>query len=137
MVASMLNTGTSIAVVDDDLPVRKALVRLLGARCFKAVTYGSAQEFINSLARGVPECLIVDLQMPEMTGLELQHHLDRVGVHIPTVVITAYDEPGIRDQCLAAGALAYLIKPLDEKRLISVVAKALATMPRPHALARG
>jgi len=89
MVASMLNTGTSIAVVDDDLPVRKALVRLLGARCFKAVTYGSAQEFINSLARGVPECLIVDLQMPEMTGLELQHHLDRVGVHIPTVVITA------------------------------------------------
>lgn len=137
MVATMLNTGSGIAVVDDDLPVRKALLRLLGARCFKAVPYPSAQEFIDSLAHQVPECLIVDVQMPEMTGLELQHHLDRTGVHIPTVVITAYDEPGIRDQCLAAGASAYLVKPLDEDRLISVVAKALASATRRCAAARG
>jgi FixJ family two-component response regulator len=125
----MLNPPTSIAVVDDDLPVRKALVRLLSARCLSAATYPSAQKFIDSLANAVPQCLIVDVQMPEMTGLELQHHLDRAGIRIPTVVITAYDEPGIRDQCLAAGATAFLVKPLDEERLIAVVAKALASAP--------
>lgn len=123
----MARMPTSIAVIDDDLPVRKALLRLLNARRFSAAIYQSAQEFIDSLKETVPQCLIVDVQMPEMTGLELQHHLDRAGVKIPTVVITAYDEPGIRDQCLAAGASAFLVKPLDEQRLISVVTEALAS----------
>ena len=123
----MAHMPTSIAVIDDDLPVRKALLRLLNARRFSASIYQSAQEFIDSLKEAVPQCLIVDVQMPEMTGLELQHHLDRAGVKIPTVVITAYDEPGIRDQCLAAGASAFLVKPLDEQRLISVVTEALAS----------
>lgn len=125
----MPNTPASIAVIDDDLPVRKALLRLLNARRFSAAIYQSAQEFIDSLANAIPQCLIVDVQMPEMTGLELQQHLDRAGVKIPTVVITAYDEPGIRDQCLAAGATAFLVKPLDEQRLISVVTEALAGAP--------
>lgn len=122
----MPNTPTSIAVIDDDLPVRKALLRLLNARRFNAAIYQSAQEFIDSLTEAVPACLIVDVQMPEMTGLELQHHLASAGVKIPTVVITAYDEPSIRDQCLAAGATAFLVKPLDEQRLISVVTETLA-----------
>ena len=131
IVGLMPSTSTSIAVVDDDLPVRKALVRLLSARGFTASIYQSGQEFIDSLEDAMPpQCLIVDVQMPEMTGLELQNHLVSAGVKIPTVVITAYDEPGIRDQCLAAGATAFLVKPLDEERLISVVASALAYKPQ-------
>ena len=74
--------------MDDDPSVLKALARLLRARAFEARTYGSAREFLSALHEGLPECLIVDLQMPDMTGLELQRHLTRSGLRIPTIVIT-------------------------------------------------
>jgi FixJ family two-component response regulator len=110
-----------IAIVDDDASVRKALARLLGASEIGSRTYASAREFLESLANEIPECLIVDLQMPEMTGLELQGRLSRAGVKIPTVVITAHDELGCRERCRAAGAAAYLLKPLDEAKLIAAI----------------
>ena len=115
-----------IAIVDDDSSVRKALARLIGARAFNAQTFGSAREFIESLELVVPDCLVVDLQMPEMTGLDLQIHLARVGLNIPTIIITAHDEPALRQRCGHAGALAYLSKPLDESTLIAAITSAMS-----------
>jgi FixJ family two-component response regulator len=92
----MAQTSPWIAIVDDDPAVRKALKRLLGTRAFQARTYASAQDFFGALPGGLPGCLIVDLQMPGMGGLDLQQHLKRIGINVPTIVITAHDEPGVR-----------------------------------------
>ena len=108
----MCNPQARVAIVDDDASVRKALSLLLDAFSFEADTYGSAAEFLQSLPAVIPECLIVDLQMPEMTGLELQRHLVRDGFNIPTIVITAHDEFGAQERCQSAGAKAYLLKPI-------------------------
>jgi FixJ family two-component response regulator len=110
-----------VAIVDDDVSVRRALALLLTSYSFKTVTYGSAAEFLLSLERGAPTCLIVDLQMPDMTGLELQQRLVRDGVRIPTVVITAHNEFGARERCEAAGAMAFLLKPIQENVLVETI----------------
>jgi FixJ family two-component response regulator len=115
-----------VAIVDDDSAVRKALGRLLGASAIRSRSYASAREFLDSLTSDIPECLIVDLQMPEMTGLELQGELFRAGARIPTIVITAHNEAGLRERCLAAGAAAYLIKPLDGDVLLASIDSAVA-----------
>ena|SRR5690242_20460507 len=108
-----------VAIVDDDSAVRRALCRLLGASTIPAQSFGSAREFLDALGSGVPKCLVLDLQMPDMTGLELQRELLRLGTRIPTIVITAHNENGLRERCLAAGAAAYLIKPLDGTELLA------------------
>jgi FixJ family two-component response regulator len=111
----------SVAIVDDDAPVRLALARLLRASSFETETYASGEEFLSSLSLRTPGCLIVDLQMPGMTGLQLQHHLARAGIKIPTIVITAHDEGGTRERCASAGASAYLLKPLQSATLIAAI----------------
>ena len=119
-----------IAIVDDDPSVLKALARLLKLRAIEVRTYESARDFLASLADGMPdelpECLIVDLQMPEMSGLELQHHLNRAGIRIPTIVITANREAEMREQCEAAGAETYLLKPLQDTSLFEAIDDARA-----------
>jgi FixJ family two-component response regulator len=117
----MSASNTRIAVVDDDASVRKALRRLLETSSYEVKTFETACELIAALPCGLPECMIVDLQMPNMTGLELQHHLARSGIKIPTIVITAHDEPGTRERCIAAGASAYLLKPLSKAVLIAAI----------------
>jgi FixJ family two-component response regulator len=122
--ARMSTPNARVAIVDDDAAVRKALARLIRARKFCPQTYGSAREFLASLGDGAPECLVVDLQMPEMNGLDLQYHLVRTGIRIPTIVITAHNEPGFRERCRGAGAVAYLLKPLDQALLIAAISAA-------------
>jgi FixJ family two-component response regulator len=114
----------SVAIVDDDPSVLKALARLLSVRSFVARTYQSGAQFLDSLAEGPPDCLILDLQMPEMTGLELQQNLNRRGLRIPTIIITAHDEAGMRDRCKSAGAVAYLSKPVQDTLLFDAIAAA-------------
>jgi FixJ family two-component response regulator len=120
----MAETLPWIAIVDDDPSVLKALARLLRARAFEAKTYASARDFLAALPDGLPECLIVDLQMPEMSGLELQRHLSRKGIHIPTIVITAHNEAGARERCESAGAAAFLSKPLQDTSLLAAIDEA-------------
>lgn len=110
--------------MDDDPSVLKALARLLSSRAFKARTYTSAREFLGVLSDGLPECLIVDLQMPEMSGLELQRHLTRSGLRIPTIVITAHNEASARERCESAGATAFLSKPLQDTALLAAIGAA-------------
>jgi FixJ family two-component response regulator len=122
-----------IAVVDDDMSVRKALARLLSASSFDIETYGSARDFLNALDQDRhPECLVVDLHMPEVTGLDLQKYLTSLGIKIPTIVITAYNEPGISERCRAAGAQAFLLKPINSATLIDAInAATRTTAPAP------
>jgi len=118
----MAEAPTSIAIVDDDPAVLKALSRLLRSHAFRARTYGSGQEFLAALPAGLPDCLIIDLQMPEMNGLELQQHLVSNGVKIPTILITAHADVALRDQ---TGLVASLRKPLQEKALFDAIDKAV------------
>ena len=110
-----------IAIVDDDPSVLKALARLLRVHAFEVRTFTSAHDFLTALPEGRPDCLIVDLQMPEMTGLELQNHLNCAGVRIPTIVITAQNEAGTRERCECAGASAFLSKPIQDTALLAAI----------------
>lgn len=121
-----------IAVVDDDHSVRKALQRLLRSVNLEADAYGSGREFLAALGGAKPDCLVLDLQMPEMNGLELQQHLAETGVRLPVIVITGHDEPGMRAQCMAAGASTYLRKPLDDKVLLAAIDDAIAAEDPSH-----
>ena len=110
-----------VAVIDDDESVRRALSRLLRAANLDADTFASGRDFIDSLAAHVPDCVVLDVHMPGMNGLDVQLQLVRSGFRIPVVVITGHDEPQARAQCLAAGAAAYLRKPLDDVALLDAI----------------
>jgi FixJ family two-component response regulator len=109
------------------MSVRKALARLLSASSFEITTYGSAREFLHSLDASPPECVIVDLHMPEITGLDLQKYLSHHGIKIPTIIITAYNEPGVSERCQSAGAAAFLLKPVNGATLIAAINAATRT----------
>jgi FixJ family two-component response regulator len=125
----MVKSRSRIAVVDDDPSVCKALARLLRASDLDANVYGSAQQFLESLHTSAPDCLVLDLQMPDMNGLALQRELGRTGMRLPTVIITGHDEPGMQARCLAAGAAAYLRKPLEAKTLLAAIEAAIVSPP--------
>jgi FixJ family two-component response regulator len=113
-----------IAVVDDDESVLKALKRLLRAANLDADTFASGREFLDSLPAQVPDCIVLDLHMPGMNGLDIQRQLARGALRVPIVVITGHDEPQTRAQCLSAGAAAYLRKPLDDEALLDAIHRA-------------
>jgi FixJ family two-component response regulator len=115
-----------IAIVDDDHSVRKALCRLLRSLDIHAEIYGSGREFLDAVRCALPDCLVLDLRMPDMNGLELQQHLTDRGIRLPTVIVTGHDEPGMKSRCIAAGASTYLRKPLDEKSLLQAIEDAIA-----------
>ncbi len=90
----MSKSPIRVAIVDDEASVRTALARLLSASSFEPQTYGTAREFIDFIRTDLPECLVVDVHMPDFTGLDLQRYLNRINKKIPTVVITAFDDAG-------------------------------------------
>ena len=114
-----------VAIVDDDFFVQTALASLLQAHGVDARTYGSAEDFLEALPSGRPDCLVVDLNMPNMSGLELQRELLRLGARIPTIVVSACGDKCYRDQCRVLGAVAYLVKPLHPDALISTITSAM------------
>jgi FixJ family two-component response regulator len=119
-----------IAIVDDEEPVRKALKRLLRASGLEAESYASGKEFLQARAARQPDCVVLDLHMPGMSGLEVLRELRESRSGLPTVMITAYDEPASREQCLAAGAAAYLRKPLDERLLLNAISATVKRTPK-------
>ena len=107
-----------IAIVDDDQSVREALRGLLHAHGLNAATFASALDFLSSPALGETACLIADVNMPMLTGIELHEQLTRSGRQIPTLLITAYPDDGLRTRALNSGVVAYLLKPFEEDELI-------------------
>jgi FixJ family two-component response regulator len=122
----MSESSQLIAVLDDDLSVRKALSRLLRSAGFAVASYATGGELLEALASTVPDCLILDLHMREMSGVEVQARISARGLRFPIIVITAYDSEPLRDQVMAAGAAAYLLKPFPDEALLNAVSSALS-----------
>jgi FixJ family two-component response regulator len=114
-----------IAVVDDEESVRKAVVRLLCAAGHTARGFASGAEFLQSWQIDRPDCVLLDLQMPGLSGSDVQQALHRAGAHLPVVIITANDRPGAREECIREGAVAYLHKPLNEGVLLNALKLAI------------
>jgi FixJ family two-component response regulator len=125
MISDLTRPRPFVAVVDDEESIRKSLRRLLMAADLDAVVYASGQEFLDALRVRQPDCVILDLQMPGLTGLEVQRTLTAAGVRFPTIIITAHDEPESRARCLGAGVAAYLCKPLHDEMLLDAIANAI------------
>src|SRR5438874_2104425 len=125
MALQMSHSATVIAIVDDEEPVRKALGRLLRAAGFDPRAFASGRDFLDSLGLQLPDCAIVDLHLPGLSGLEVQNQLSQANIHLPCIIITGKDEPGTSDAVKAAGAAAYLSKPLDEQVLLGAISSAM------------
>ena len=118
-----------ISIVDDDESMREALKGLMKSLGHRVEAAASAEEFLRSPHVHSTSCLIADVQMPGMTGLDLHRHLSASGKVIPTVLITAYPDDGVRERALAAGVSGYLSKPFDENDLLACIRSALTTRP--------
>ena len=116
-----------IAVVDDEASVRKALRRLFTSAEFDCSVFASGQAFLDAVRDHALDCAVIDLHMPGLTGLDVQRELRSAGVTVPTIIITAHDEPDTRARCLAAGAVAYLRKPFDDRALLDLVSSTFTT----------
>jgi FixJ family two-component response regulator len=116
-----------VAVVDDEESVRKALKRLLRAAGLEAESYATGQEFLEQAATREPDCVVLDLHMPVMSGSQVLAQIRKMPRRPPVVVITAHDVPEKREECLAAGACAYLRKPLEDRLLLNAISAALRT----------
>lgn len=124
----MVGEGAWIAIVDDDPSVLKALSRSLRLRGLTARAYRSAQAFLAELSEGQPCCLVLDLQMPGMTGLELLQNLKQQRIRIPTVVVTAHGDDAVRERCALAGATAFLSKPPQNATLFAAIDAAIGAV---------
>ena len=116
-----------IAIVDDDQSVRDGMVDLMSAMGFDAEGFGRAEHFLQSSRLDRTACLITDMRMPGLNGLELHHHLVRSGKRIPTIVITAYPTEPERTRALGAGVVCYLAKPVDENELVDCIKSSLGS----------
>ena len=110
-----------IAVVDDEESMRLALARLLRVCSFAVSVYGSGEEFLRSLATSRPACVILDIEMPGMSGRDVQRALSACDTSLPIIIVTAFNRTGLREACLADGAAAYFAKPLRSQHLLDAL----------------
>jgi FixJ family two-component response regulator len=115
-----------ISIVDDDASFRRATARLVRSLGHAVAAFSSAEEFLKSDRIHDTACLISDVQMPGMSGIELQNRLLAEGFQLPVIFITAYPESKAREQALASGALGFLNKPFNEDKLIACLDQALS-----------
>ena len=115
-----------VFVVDDDESVCRALKRLMKSVGIKVRTLASAENFLNQGCQNVPGCLILDVRMPGMNGLELQEKLAKSGSTMPIIFISAHEDAPAREQAMKAGAMAFLKKPFEDQILIEKVNSALS-----------
>jgi FixJ family two-component response regulator len=115
-----------ISIVDDDESVREATKGLVRSLGYVAATFASGEEFLNSDRVNDTSCLITDVQMPGLDGLELQSRLTAMGRHVPIIFVTAFPQERIRARALKAGASGFLSKPFSDASLIACLDRALA-----------
>jgi two-component system CheB/CheR fusion protein len=121
----MSQTQPVVAIVDDDVAVQTALARLLSATGWHAVTFPSAEMLLQTGMQAPPDCLVLDVWLPGMSGVELLEHLAAVGRALPAVIITGRDDLQMRMRAMQAGAVAYLLKPLEGQDLLQALQEAL------------
>ena len=121
-----------ISIIDDDQPFRESMRRLLRSFGHTVDAFGSAADFLASARLSETSCLIADVHMPVMTGLELFRYLIAAGHPIPTILITAYPSDVDRARALDDGVVCYLRKPLDERTLSQCLRAALASSEAPE-----
>jgi FixJ family two-component response regulator len=114
-----------VCVIDDDESILRALRRLLGTTGFQVETFSSAEAFLESGRHGHVDCLVLDLHLGGLSGLELQERLAASGARTPVVVITAHDDLPTRERARRAGAIDYLPKPFDDDSLIAAIHRAI------------
>ena len=114
-----------ISVVDDDAPLREAIVCLMRSLGYDALSFGSAEEFLGSPYVDATSCLIADVQMPGMSGFELQQSLVAKGCKIPVIFISAFPGERLKTKTLAPDPVCFLSKPFDTKTLVECLEKAL------------
>jgi len=122
----MATTNPLIAVVDDDQSIVKSLARMLSFAGYAVGTFGSAREFLASLPAAPPQCLVLDVHMPEMSGLELQDRLAAQESCVPVIFMTAHDTPQTRERIHRAGSFGLLLKPFANEALLCAIREALS-----------
>ena len=114
-----------VFVVDDDRSVRDAISRLLDSVGLRAETFGTAHQFLDGARPDVPSCLVLDVRLPDLSGLELHRQLLRRGLAIPTVFITGHGDVPMSVQAMKAGAVEFLTKPFRDQQLLDAIQQAL------------
>jgi len=114
-----------VSIVDDDVSVRRSTRRLLRSSGFRAEAFASAEEFLDSEWAGATACLILDLRMPGMNGLELQRRLTQNGNPVPIIFLSAHASEEDERSALSAGAVQFLHKPISKEALLSAIRDAL------------
>ena len=118
-------TEPIVAIVDDDPSVRRGLQRLIRSAGWKAETFASAQEFLARPRAAFPSCLVLDLQLPGLSGLDLQKRMTEVDLGVPIVFLTGHGDIPASVQAMKAGAVEFLTKPVDEQELLHAIQEAV------------
>lgn len=122
----MRRPAVHVALVDDDVSVRKAVGRLLRVASIEVDVYASGNEFLNALEEHPADCVVLDMYMPVMGGLEVQAALAVNHPSLQVIFITAHDDAAAEQRALEAGAVAFLHKPFSEQQLLGAIEKATA-----------
>src|SRR6267378_1462289 len=118
-----------VSIVDDDISVRRSTRRLLRSSGFRAEAFASAEEFLDSKSRAETACLILDLRMPGMNGLELQRRLSQNGHRVPIIFLSAQASEEDERSALSAGAVHFLRKPISKEALLNAIRDAVEGVP--------
>ena len=115
----------TVFIIDDDRGMREAIQDLVESVGLRAESFASGEEFLNRKRGADPSCLVLDVRLPQMSGLDFQRHLAEIGVQIPIIFITAHEDDDWRRQALEAGAVAFLHKPFYQEELLNAIDAAL------------
>jgi FixJ family two-component response regulator len=124
----MATRAPLLAVVDDDADVRVALTRLFASAGFAVETFASGAELLRSVQDHEPDCVVLDLHMPEMSGFDVQSALARAHPAVPVVVMTGHDTPESRARAVKLGAKVYLRKPVNDEALLAAIGDATGSV---------
>ena len=121
----MTATKSTIFIVDDDPSIRLALENLVSSTGQQAETYAAAQDFLRDCPRDPAGCLVLDVQMPGLSGLDLQGELNHAGIHLPVIFITGHGDIPTTVRAMKAGAVEFLTKPVSDAELLTAIDQAL------------
>ncbi len=121
-----MSAETVVHVIDDDDAVRDSLAFLLETADLKVKTHDSARRFLDQVSGAMAGCVITDIRMPEMTGLELVHRLNALGVDLPVIVITGHADVPLAVEAMRAGVVDFIEKPFDDKTILAALRSALS-----------